>query len=111
MPFNAAPAAHWFGLARRILSHAGVTGITDLQLAAVITPCNGSARQVTDSVVQLALQVRRAKSTQPASVDQHDTSNSNPPAGGFFVDLLKVLHHHQGLGESAQDEGEHGLTC
>ena len=68
MPFNAAPAAHWFGLARRILSHAGVTGITDLQLAAVITPCNGSARQITDSVVQLALQVRRAKSTQPASV-------------------------------------------
>jgi hypothetical protein len=60
MPFNAAPAAQWFGLAQRILSHAGVTGITDFQLSAVIQPCNGSARQITDAVVQLALQVRRA---------------------------------------------------
>jgi hypothetical protein len=68
MPFNAAPAAQWFGLARRILSHAGVTGITDLQLEAVITPCNGRARQITDALVQLALRVGRASTNHSASV-------------------------------------------
>jgi len=60
LPFNAAPAVKWFPLAHRILAHAGIGGITDAQLAAVIEPCNGSARQITDAVVQLALQVRRA---------------------------------------------------
>ena len=68
LPFNAAPAANWLPLARRILAHAAVAGITDAQLTAVIQPCSGSARQITDAVVQLALQVRRAKSAQPASV-------------------------------------------
>ena len=60
IPFNAAPAEKWFGLARRILAHAGVEGIEDEQLAAVIAPCNGSARQITDAMVDLALRVRRA---------------------------------------------------
>jgi DNA polymerase III delta prime subunit len=59
IPFNAAPAQNWFPLARRILGHAGVTGITDQQLDAIIAPCNGSARQITDVVVELALQVLR----------------------------------------------------
>ena len=59
IPFNAAPAANWFPLARRILAHAGVGGITDAQLDAVITPCNGSARQITGAIVDLALKVRR----------------------------------------------------
>lgn len=60
IPFNAAPAARWFPLARRILAHAGVGGITDAQLAAVIAPCNGSARNITDAIVDLALRVARA---------------------------------------------------
>lgn len=55
IPFNAAPAANWVPLARRILAHAGVNGITDSQLEAVIKPCNGSARQITDAIVDLAL--------------------------------------------------------
>jgi len=50
----------WFPLARRILAHAGVSGVSDAQLAAVITPCNGSARQITDAVADLALRVCRA---------------------------------------------------
>ena len=58
--FNAAPAAMWLPLARRILAHAKVTGVTDTQLLAVITPCNGSARQITDAVADLALRVCRA---------------------------------------------------
>lgn len=57
IPFNAAPAANWVPLARRILVHAGVSGITDQQLQAVISPCNGSARQITDAIIELALEV------------------------------------------------------
>ena len=57
--FNAAPVERWLPLARRILEHAGVSGVSDAQLAAVITPCAGSARQITDAVAELALAVRR----------------------------------------------------
>ena len=57
--FNAAPAARWLPLARRILAHAKVAGVTDAQLLAVIAPCNGSARQITDAVADLALRVCR----------------------------------------------------
>ena len=59
IPFNAAPAERWLPLARRILAHAGVSGVSDAQLAAVIQPCAGSARQITDAVAELALAVRR----------------------------------------------------
>jgi replication-associated recombination protein RarA len=59
IPFNAAPAERWVPLARRILAHAGVSGVSDAQLAAVIQPCSGSARQITDAVAELALAVRR----------------------------------------------------
>ena len=61
IPFNAASAVNWFPLARRILAHAGIAGITDAQLSAVIEPCNGSARQVTDAIAGLAIKVRRMK--------------------------------------------------
>jgi len=47
-------------LARRILEHAGVGGVSDAQLAAVITSCNGSARQITSAVAELVLNVQRA---------------------------------------------------
>jgi DNA polymerase III delta prime subunit len=57
IPLNAAPAANWVPLARRILGHAGVSGITDKQLEAVIKSCNGSARKITDAIVELALKV------------------------------------------------------
>lgn len=57
IPFNAAPAANWIPLARRILAHAGVNGVTGQQLEAVVKPCNGSARQITDAIVELALEV------------------------------------------------------
>jgi len=60
IPFNAAPAERWFDLARRILAHAGVQGIADEQLDAVIAPCNGSARQITDAIISLAMSVRHA---------------------------------------------------
>lgn len=61
--FNAAPAANWRPLARRILAHASVKGITDAQLDAIIEPCNGSARQITDAIVELALAVHRCQAS------------------------------------------------
>jgi len=70
MPFNAAPAERWLPLARRMLAHAGVSGVSDAQLAAVITPCAGSARQIKSAVITLALRVRRARQ---GSVVSHDT--------------------------------------
>ena len=69
IPFNAAPAANWLPLARRILTHAGVAGVTDQQLIEVIAPCNGTARDITNSIISVALKVRRANQqpvlTQP----------------------------------------------
>ena len=70
IPFNAAPAERWLPLVRRMLAHAGVSGVSDAQLAAVITPCNGSARQIKSAVITLALRVRRASQ---GSVVSHDT--------------------------------------
>jgi len=58
--FNAASAANWLPLARRMLAYAGVAGISDEQLVAVIEPCDGSARKITDAIIDVALRVRRA---------------------------------------------------
>lgn len=59
IPFNAAPAERWRPLARRILQEANIYGVTDEQLDAVIAPCNGSARNITDAIVDLAIKVLR----------------------------------------------------
>jgi replication-associated recombination protein RarA len=67
IPFNAAPAERWLPLARRMLAHAGVSGVSDAQLAAVIQPCSGSARQITDAVAELALAVRRGVAVNTVS--------------------------------------------
>ncbi len=57
--FNTAPAAHWLPLARRILASAGVTDISDAQLEAIIEPCDGSARKITDAIIDTALRAAR----------------------------------------------------
>ena len=59
IPFNAAPAANWLPLAHRILKHAGISGISDQLLEAVIAQCNGSARQIVSAIVDVALKARR----------------------------------------------------
>ena len=69
IPFNAAPAEKWFPLARRILAHGNVAGITDAQLTAVISPCNGSARMITDAIIDLVLKVHRTKSPHQCTHD------------------------------------------
>jgi len=68
IPFNAAPAASWLPLARRILAHAGVSGIPDAQLVAVINPCNGSARDIVTAIASVALRARRTAQSQLLAV-------------------------------------------
>jgi DNA polymerase III delta prime subunit len=56
IPFNAAPDSEWLPLARRIMSDADITGISDLQLLAVITTGKGSARDITDALITVVLE-------------------------------------------------------
>jgi replication-associated recombination protein RarA len=59
IPFNAAPSSSWLPLARRILSDAGMSGISDEQLLAVIDTGKGSARDILDATVELVLTVKQ----------------------------------------------------
>ncbi len=68
IPFNAAPAANWLPLARRILAVAGISGISDQLLEDVIAPCNGSARQIVSAIVDVALKARRRPVLPPETV-------------------------------------------
>jgi replication-associated recombination protein RarA len=68
IPFNAAPAANWLPLARRILAVAGISGISDQLLKDVIAPCNGSARQIVSAIVDVALKARRRPVLPPETV-------------------------------------------
>lgn len=55
--FNAAPEENWLPLARRIVSDAGISGISDQQLLAVIATGQGSARDIRDALVSVVLDV------------------------------------------------------
>jgi DNA polymerase III gamma/tau subunit len=55
IPFNAAPPPAWLPLARRIVSDAGISGISDQQLVDVIATGKGSARDILDAVVSVVL--------------------------------------------------------
>ena len=59
IPFNAAPSSSWLPLAKRILKDAGISGISDKQLVAVIDTGKGSARDITDALVELVLTIRK----------------------------------------------------
>lgn len=61
VPFNAAPAAKWLQLARQILADAGMNKLADETLIKLITPCNGSARDIVNAIVQVVLTVQRRK--------------------------------------------------
>ena len=47
------------------------------------------------NAVELALQVRRAKSTLPTSIVQHDTSCTTRLTSGFFAPVSKQLTHEK----------------
>jgi DNA polymerase III gamma/tau subunit len=61
MPFNAAPADKWLPLARRIMADAGLNGISDQQLLAVIQTGKGSARDITDALIDVVLSAMAAQ--------------------------------------------------
>lgn len=54
--FNAAPAEKWLPLARRIMADAGLHGISDQQLVAVIQTGKGSARDIKDALIDVVLE-------------------------------------------------------
>lgn len=64
IPFNAAPPEGWLPLAKRILSDAGTSGISDKQLLTVIETGNGSARDILDAIVSIVLTVHQPRSSQ-----------------------------------------------
>jgi replication-associated recombination protein RarA len=53
--FNAAPAADWLPLARRLISDAGLQGVSDQHLLAVIEAGKGSAREIIDALLDVVL--------------------------------------------------------
>jgi replication-associated recombination protein RarA len=61
IPFNAAPPQAWLPLAHRIISDAGISGISDQQLLSVIETGKGSAREITDALLSVVLDAKRAK--------------------------------------------------
>ncbi len=56
MPFHAAPAEKWLPLARRIMGDAGLHGISDQQLVAVIQTGKGSAREIKDALIDVVME-------------------------------------------------------
>ena len=59
IPFNAAPATNWLPLARKMLSDANITNVSDADIVTIIQPCNGSARDILNAIVQLIVLRRR----------------------------------------------------
>lgn len=53
---NAAPAQDWLPFVHRILNAYGVSGISDAELIKLINACKGSARDIADSVMTVAVQ-------------------------------------------------------
>ena len=68
IPFNAAEPARWLPVCRRLLSDAGIYGISDQALISVIGTGNGSARNILDAVISVILNVQRQRKLQPAVV-------------------------------------------
>jgi replication-associated recombination protein RarA len=62
IPFNAAPATNWLPLARKMLSDANISNVTDAEMVAIIQQCNGSARDILNSIASLILSLRRRPS-------------------------------------------------
>lgn len=56
IPFHAAPAEKWLPLAHRIMGDAGLHGISDQQLVAVIQTGKGSARDIKDALIDVVLE-------------------------------------------------------
>jgi len=57
---NAAADDKWLPFARRVLASVGVAGLTDEHLLAIISPCNGSVRDMVGALTSVAARVKMA---------------------------------------------------
>lgn len=64
--FNAALAVNWLPAVKKMLSASGVQSSNDATLLAAIAPCNGSARQIIDVVINIIIQWNRRHRPVPA---------------------------------------------
>jgi DNA polymerase III gamma/tau subunit len=65
IPFNAAPPDRWLPICRRVLSDAGVIGISDQTLLSVIATGNGSGRDILDAIITIVLKAKRSQLVLP----------------------------------------------
>jgi replication-associated recombination protein RarA len=61
IPFMAAPDTKWLPLARRMVTDAGLMGMSDQHLLNVIATGKGSAREILDSVISVILHAQELK--------------------------------------------------
>jgi len=78
IPFNAAPDHGWLPLARRIVTDAGLNGITDQQLLAVIQTGKGSARDITDALIDVVLQALASQATVTQPLPAQNPTGPTP---------------------------------
>jgi replication-associated recombination protein RarA len=84
IPFNAAPPNGWLPLAKRIMADSGIEGISDQQLLSVIETCKGSARDITDALVSVVLNVKeKCEESMVSSVPQTSSHQSNQSKHAF----------------------------
>jgi len=67
IPFMAAPDTKWLPLARRMVTDAGLMGMSDQHLLNVIATGKGSAREILDSVISVILHAQELKSDSVAN--------------------------------------------
>lgn len=57
IPFNEASPEKWLPLAKKILADNNVRPVSDELLINIIQPCKGSARQITNAIIELAMEI------------------------------------------------------
>jgi len=55
---NAADPSLWLPFARQVLADNNVSGVSDSTVENLITPCNGSAREIVDTLLRVVAKVR-----------------------------------------------------
>ena len=55
IPFNAAPAEKWLPLAHRLMANAGLRGISNQQLLAVIRTGKGSSCDIRNALIDVVM--------------------------------------------------------
>lgn len=64
IPFNAAPAEKWLPLAHRIIGDAGLRGISDDQMLAVIQTGKGCARDIQEALIDVVQKAQELQCTK-----------------------------------------------